>query len=874
MPNKSQMLLVLAAALVPLAWGGSSSSILRPRQQGTQDMPRPTFGPVPWGEQLGRDDFPCARAGQIAFTFEDGPSPYTPSILNTLSQYNIIASFFMTGSFEDGGLAQPRYHGLARFMYNQGHLLGSHSYSHDDLRSFTEEEVRADLLELEATFADVLGVVPTYFRAPFTECDVGDCLVNIRPLVYHIVDYNIDSFDSYELADPADLVAFFRETMENADPAVASYIVRFHDTEEVTANGLLEEFILIAATRGFEFVTVGECLGDDPGNFYRNPQTGNALGNGNEPPPSPDPSSSTESTAVSASTSVSSSSVDLTSSAIETTGTPEITGNPDSMVSDTQTSTATDQEVTITLDTLTQETPSVASTTIDTAGSDDPTITETQTITQTETDTADFPGATTTPAVAGTSDMVTTSDSTPTITEISVSSVADVTSSEETTSDASQTALESSLDATSSLVTTELASQTTAAATSEEPSASHSLITMSIISETTSTGFDTPSSSVVDGQTTSGAPSDDGITTSTSTAPTSEVPTSEVTDTGFCTSTASFAGSLVPSDTVSDISTPTATITTTCSTATCTTAATTSADETAPSVTSTDSGSQSSPATNFPHSIITVVTKTLDSTTQDAQTNSQNTPSPSSSISPSDVTPLPLSSSTEIRDSSTIEEDTSSATAMPNSASYTTFPHQFSSAEVQSTGAASTTINDQDTNETANPATHTHYGSSTTITHTAGATDCPTATAANDDAQQSPPTPTETPQNGGGPGQETSSRCGGCQDGVVGGEGSFGNWLTVTRSSAIGRDDLQSAGTSAGGISAGVGIQTYVISSAQPPSASVAGQGAGELPSGAETGGVGGSSAVPTRVVGAGGFAVGASGCAAVFAAVMAWMVL
>ncbi|TLD27341.1 hypothetical protein PspLS_05125 [Pyricularia sp. CBS 133598] len=746
MPNTTGVLLAVFA-LIPLAWGGSSSGNLRPRQQETQDMPRSRFGPVPWGEQLGRDDFPCVNPGQIAFTFEDGPSPYTPSIVNTMLQYSLKASFFMASDYRGGGLAQPVYQDLARFMYDQGHLLGSHSYSHDDLRSFTEEEVRADLLEMEDTFVEVLGVVPTYFRPPFTECDVGDCLVNIRPLGYHIVDFNFDSYDNDEFADPADLVTFFRDTLENADVAVASYIVRLHDNEEATANGLFEDFITIALNRGFEVVTVGQCLGDDPGNFYRNPQTGNALGDGNEPPPSPDPSTST---------SVSSSNVDPTSFAIDTTGTPETTGNSDTMISDTQTSTATGEEATITHGTLTQETLSVTFVTIDTTGSGDLTITETQTSTQAETDTTDGPVATTTPAVTGTSDVVITFDSTPTITQIPVSSAASLTISEQATDDVSQTTLESSLDATSSLVMTELVSQTTAAATSQ--------------------------------------------------------------------------------------------------------------------------GSQT---TTSPPGTITGSTETLDITTQDAQTSGESTPGPSPT-SASDITSLPSSSRIDVLNSTTkaVQTSTPNMTATPSLASDMTLSHPCATVdETQTIATATTTTDDQDANATAHFPNHIHYASGTTITHTAGATYCPTMAAGNGNTPQSPPMPTGVPQNSGIAGQETGGRCSRCQDGAVSKNSSLGNWLTMTSSRTIGEVGPQSAERSIGGIQTGGGFQTHAINlslfaNPQPSAASVNADGAGDLPSGAETGGVGGSSAVPTRVLDAGGLAVRGSGCAAVLGAVLAWMVL
>lgn len=57
-------------------------------------------------------------------TFDDGPSDITPIILETLKKENIKASFFMLGTRVK---QKPE---ITKQVYNEGHFIGNHGYSH------------------------------------------------------------------------------------------------------------------------------------------------------------------------------------------------------------------------------------------------------------------------------------------------------------------------------------------------------------------------------------------------------------------------------------------------------------------------------------------------------------------------------------------------------------------------------------------------------------------------------------------------------------------------------------------------------------------------------------------------------------------------
>jgi peptidoglycan/xylan/chitin deacetylase (PgdA/CDA1 family) len=78
--------------------------------------------------------------GEIILTFDDGPSPKTtPAILDTLAKECAQATFFMIGKHAD---ANPK---LAKRVHDEGHSIGSHSYTHRELNHLAPEDATEDI---------------------------------------------------------------------------------------------------------------------------------------------------------------------------------------------------------------------------------------------------------------------------------------------------------------------------------------------------------------------------------------------------------------------------------------------------------------------------------------------------------------------------------------------------------------------------------------------------------------------------------------------------------------------------------------------------------------------------------------------------------
>lgn len=97
---------------------------------------------------------------QISLSFDDGPNPYwTPEILNILDNYKIKAIFFVLGKYAE------KYPEIIKETINRGHLIGNHSYSHEDLGGYTNFEKCDSLLKQK------FDLEVKYVRPPYNKTD-------------------------------------------------------------------------------------------------------------------------------------------------------------------------------------------------------------------------------------------------------------------------------------------------------------------------------------------------------------------------------------------------------------------------------------------------------------------------------------------------------------------------------------------------------------------------------------------------------------------------------------------------------------------------------------------------------------------------------
>jgi peptidoglycan/xylan/chitin deacetylase (PgdA/CDA1 family) len=194
--------------------------------------------------------------GRIALTFDDGPSEWTPPILDALQAHGARATFFLLGEHV---LRLPE---IAARIARDGHEVACHGFDHADLALLPSETVRGKLGRAQEAISSATGVRPRLFRPPFATSSArvarAAAAVSLEPTILRDVD-------------PADWRADDSATVASAvlDAVRPGSIVCLHDGVPQGNRGTSDRTVTIAAVeqlvpelqaRGLELVTVSELL--------------------------------------------------------------------------------------------------------------------------------------------------------------------------------------------------------------------------------------------------------------------------------------------------------------------------------------------------------------------------------------------------------------------------------------------------------------------------------------------------------------------------------------------------------------------------------------------------------------------------------------
>jgi peptidoglycan/xylan/chitin deacetylase (PgdA/CDA1 family) len=152
--------------------------------------------------------------GQVALTFDDGPNVgTTEKIMAILDAHGVKGTFFEVGKAID---ANPR---ITRALYEDGQLLGNHSYHHDQWRWLDPRY--PELERTQAAFRRAIGTCPVLYRPPHGDRTPFLAQV-VREHHLHMVLWSVSAGDW--ATDDAQLVA--RRILAGARPGA---ILLLHD---------------------------------------------------------------------------------------------------------------------------------------------------------------------------------------------------------------------------------------------------------------------------------------------------------------------------------------------------------------------------------------------------------------------------------------------------------------------------------------------------------------------------------------------------------------------------------------------------------------------------------------------------------------------
>ncbi|MEF3279709.1 MAG: polysaccharide deacetylase family protein [Elusimicrobiota bacterium] len=203
----------------------------------------------------------CAKNNLVAavknsnflfLTYDDGPSTVTFEICDLLKKYNVKATFFVLGE------NVKKYHGELKRIYQDGHLIGNHTYSHMnfykiDKSSDIENIIIQEIEKTENEILNVIGIVPKVLRYPYGYSRKHGLDVAIKK-GYKVFNWTF-GYDWNKINDDELIKKYLEHIKPNA-------IILMHDTPKRNKRVLkiTEEIIKEAKKKKFKFATLDEII--------------------------------------------------------------------------------------------------------------------------------------------------------------------------------------------------------------------------------------------------------------------------------------------------------------------------------------------------------------------------------------------------------------------------------------------------------------------------------------------------------------------------------------------------------------------------------------------------------------------------------------
>jgi peptidoglycan/xylan/chitin deacetylase (PgdA/CDA1 family) len=189
---------------------------------------------------------------EVALTFDDGPSSYTPGVVAVLKHFHVPATFFEIGQ------QIPSYASFTLSIVAAGYWAEDHTLTHPNLNALSPADQDNELTAAAHNLTSAGAPFPRLFRPPYGDYD-ANVLSTARQLGMLTVLWTIDTEDYTLPGSPriADTV------LSQATPGA---IVLMHDGggPRYQTIDALPAIIRGLRARGYTLVSVPRMMLDDP----------------------------------------------------------------------------------------------------------------------------------------------------------------------------------------------------------------------------------------------------------------------------------------------------------------------------------------------------------------------------------------------------------------------------------------------------------------------------------------------------------------------------------------------------------------------------------------------------------------------------------
>ena len=183
----------------------------------------------------------------VALTFDDGPNASsTPILLDGLKERKVRATFFLIGE----NVEKEKKKKIVKRMYEEGHLIGNHTYTHCNLSKLETGEAKKELEQTDTVIEKITGKQPVFVRAPYGELPVD----SEQDLNRIYIGWTVDPLDWMT----EDTGAVVKTVVEEINPGD---VILLHDCYPSSVQAAIRIVDLLQG-KGYEFVTVDHLIMD------------------------------------------------------------------------------------------------------------------------------------------------------------------------------------------------------------------------------------------------------------------------------------------------------------------------------------------------------------------------------------------------------------------------------------------------------------------------------------------------------------------------------------------------------------------------------------------------------------------------------------
>lgn len=182
----------------------------------------------------------------IALTFDDGPTSFTPQILELLDKYNQKATFFCIGK----NIVEQKE--IAKAIIENGHQLANHSFTHPNSMGFLSTDKVIDEIEkTDEVIESLTNKKSNFYRPPFgiTNPHIAKAL---KKLNKKNIGWSIRSLDTVI----TDEKVIYNKIIKRVK---AGEIILLHDTS-LKSVLVLEQLLLYLEKYNYKSVTIEKLL--------------------------------------------------------------------------------------------------------------------------------------------------------------------------------------------------------------------------------------------------------------------------------------------------------------------------------------------------------------------------------------------------------------------------------------------------------------------------------------------------------------------------------------------------------------------------------------------------------------------------------------